>query len=107
MSSIRPESEFQKQVLEFLLTIPRGKVVTYGQIADALGCPGAARAVGNALHNNPDGDKYPCYKVVNSKGELSGRFAFGGIMIQQERLEVEGIVVEHNRVDLNTYQLRD
>lgn len=106
MSSIRPESEFQKQVLEFL-TIPRGKVVTYGQIADALGCPGAARAVGNALHNNPDGDKYPCYKVVNSKGELSGRFAFGGIMIQQERLEVEGIVVEHNRVDLNTYQLRD
>lgn len=107
VSSIRPESEFQKQVLEFLLTIPRGKVVTYGQIADALGCPGAARAVGNALHNNPDGDKYPCYKVVNSKGELSGRFAFGGIMIQQERLEVEGIVVEHNRVDLNTYQLRD
>ncbi len=107
MSSIRPESEFQKQVLEFLLTIPRGKVVTYGQIADALGCPGAARAVGNALHNNPDGDKYPCYKVVNSKGELSGRFAFGGIMIQQERLEVEGIVVEHNRVDLNTYQLCD
>ena len=107
MSSIRPESEFQKQVLEFLLTIPRGKVVTYGQIADALGCPGAARAVGNALHNNPDGDKYPCYKVVNSKGERSGRFAFGGIMIQQERLEVEGIVVEHNRVDLNTYQLRD
>lgn len=107
MSSIRPESEFQKQVLEFLLTIPRGKVVTYGQIADALGCPGVARAVGNALHNNPDGDKYPCYKVVNSKGELSGRFAFGGIMIQQERLEVEGIVVEHNRVDLNTYQLRD
>lgn len=107
VSSIRPESEFQKQVLEFLLTIPRGKVVTYDQIADALGCPGAARAVGNALHNNPDGDKYPCYKVVNSKGELSGRFAFGGIMIQQERLEVEGIVVEHNRVDLNTYQLRD
>lgn len=107
VSSIRPESEFQKQVLEFLLTIPRGKVVTYGQIADALGCPGAARAVGNALHNNPDGDKYPCYKVVNSKGELSGRFAFGGIMIQQERLEVEGIVVEHNRVDLNTYQLCD
>ena len=81
----------QSQVLEYLLTIPRGKVVTYGQIAEALGCPGAARAVGNALHKNPDGDKYPCYKVVNSKGELSGRFAFGGIMIQQERLEADGI----------------
>lgn len=95
----------QPQVLEYLLTIPRGKVVTYGQIAEALGCPGAARAVGNALHKNPDGDKYPCYKVVNSKGELSGRFAFGGIMIQQERLEADGIEVINNRVDLKKYQL--
>lgn len=95
----------QSQVLEYLLTIPRGKVVTYGQIAEALGCPGAARAVGNVLHKNPDGDKYPCYKVVNSKGELSGRFAFGGIMIQQERLEADGIEVINNRVDLKKYQL--
>ena len=95
----------QSQVLEYLLTIPRGKVVTYGQIAEALGCPGAARAVGNAVHKNPDGDKYPCYKVVNSKGELSGRFAFGGIMIQQERLEADGIEVINNRVDLKKYQL--
>lgn len=97
---------FQSQVLGFLTTIPKGKVVTYGQIAEALGCPGAARAVGNALHRNPDGDKYPCYKVVNSRGELSGRFAFGGIMIQQERLETDGIEVENNRVDLAKYQFR-
>ena len=96
----------QAQVLEYLLTIPRGKVVTYGQIAEALGHPGAARAVGNALHNNPDGEKYPCYKVVNSKGELSGRFAFGGVMIQQERLEADGIIVNNYRVDLDEYQYR-
>lgn len=96
--------DFQTRVLEFLLTIPKGKVVTYGQIAEALGCPGAARAVGNALHKNPDGNKYPCYKVVNSKGELSGRFAFGGIMIQQERLEADGIEVINNQVDLDKYQ---
>lgn len=95
---------FQSQVLNFLLAIPQGKVVTYGQIAEALGCPGGARAVGNALHNNPDGDKYPCYKVVNSRGELSGRFAFGGIMEQQERLEADGIIVKNNRVDLAEYQ---
>lgn len=98
-------NNFQHQVLDFLLTIPKGKVVTYGQIAKALGCPGAARAVGNALHNNPDGDKYPCYKVVSSKGELSGRFAFGGITEQQERLESEGIPVGDGfRVDLSKYQ---
>ena len=96
--------DFNIRVLQFLTTIPKGKVVTYGQIAEAIGCPGGARAVGNALHNNPDGNKYPCYKVVNSKGELSGRFAFGGITIQQERLEADGIEVIDNRVDLNKYQ---
>ncbi len=95
---------FQNQVLNFLLTIPKGKVVTYGQIAEAIGYPGAARAVGNALHKNPDGEKYPCYKVVNSKGELSGRFAFGGIVVQQERLEADGIKVCDNRVNLDKYQ---
>ncbi len=95
---------FQNQVLNFLLTIPKGKVVTYGQIAEAIGCPGAARAVGNALHLNPDGEKYPCYKVVNGKGELSGRFAFGGIAVQQERLEADGIRVCNNRVNLDKYQ---
>ena len=94
----------QQKVLDFLLTIPQGKVVTYGQIAEAIRCPGAARAVGNALHKNPDGDKYPCYKVVNSRGELSGRYAFGGIMEQQEKLEADGIEVNYNRVDLKRYQ---
>ncbi len=97
---------FQTQVLNFLTTIPKGKVVTYGQIAEAIGYPGAARAVGNALHQNPDGDKYPCYKVVNSKGELSNRFAFGGIMVQQERLTADGIEVVNNRVNLDKYQFR-
>lgn len=95
----------QDRALAYLLTIPKGKVATYGQIAEAIGCPGGARAVGNALHHNPDGDKYPCYKVVNSKGQLSGRFAFGGIMIQQERLEADGIEVINNRVDLSRYQM--
>lgn len=55
----------EQMVLEFLQTIPRGKVVTYGQIAAFLGNPKLARAVGNALHRNPDGEKYPCYKVVD------------------------------------------
>jgi len=97
----------QEKVLEYLTHIPRGKVVTYGQIAAAVGCPGGARAVGNVLHRNPDGKRYPCYKVVNSKGELSGRFAFGGAIVQQERLEAEGIVVDQHRVDLARYQFQN
>lgn len=90
-----------KQTLyELLLTIPSGKVVTYGTLAEMLGNRRMARVVGNALHSNPDGEKYPCYKVVNSKGELSHAYAFGGIDEQKRRLEADGIVVENGKVDL-------
>ena len=49
------------KVYEFLLTIPKGKVVTYGQIAEYLGNKKLARVVGNILHNNPNEEKYPQY----------------------------------------------
>ena len=58
----------QDKILAYLRKIPQGRVVTYGQIAAALGDPKLARAVGNALHRNPDGEKYPCYKVVSARG---------------------------------------
>lgn len=95
----------QQQVLDYLLTIPRGKVATYGQIAAALGNPKWARAVGNILHRNPDPGKYPCYKVVNSQGKLSAHFAFGGMAGQQALLEAEGIEVKDGKVDLAIYGL--
>ena len=94
----------QQRVLEFLLTIPAGNVVTYGQIATALGDPKLARAVGNALHKNPDPDQYPCYKVVNAQGKLSEHFAFGGLQGQAQRLKAEGIEVMGNTVDLEKYR---
>lgn len=96
----------QEEILKYLLTIPKGKVVTYGQIAVYLGNKNLARAVGNALHRNPDGDKYPCYKVVNSKGELSRNYAFGGIEEQKKRLEKDGVKVFNYKVDLEKYKLR-
>lgn len=91
------------QVYNFLLTIPKEKVVTYGKIAEALGDKKLARVVGNVLHRNPDEKKYPCYKVVNAKGELSKNFAFGGIEEQKNRLEKDGIVVENYKVNLEEY----
>lgn len=94
----------KEKVYDFLKTIPKGKVVTYGQIAEAAGNPRAARAVGNILHSNPNGEEIPCYKVVDSKGRLSEHYAFGGIEKQKERLEKEGIEVENYRVDLNKYK---
>ena len=63
-----------------------------------------ARAVGNALHKNPDPDNIPCHRVVNSKGELAGQYAFGGAWKQAEMLESEGVRIIDNRVDLSVYQ---
>ena len=96
--------ELSQKVLDYLTTIPKGKVVTYKQVAEHLGNKGLARVVGSILHKNPNGDKYPCYKVLNSKGELAEAFVFGGIDVQKERLEKDGIKVNGNKVDLNIYQ---
>ena len=94
---------FRERVYECVRQIPKGKVSTYGQIAALAGNPRAARAVGNALHVNPDGDGTPCYRVVNSEGKLSGAFAFGGINVQKQRLEADGIEVKDMKVDIKKY----
>ena len=99
------EKTMKEKVYDFLRTIPKGKVVTYGQIAEYLGNKRLARVVGNILHNNPDEDKYPCYKVVDSKGNLSKQFAFGGIEKQKEKLEKDGIVVINYKVNLDEYKI--
>ena len=93
-----------ERLYELLTAIPRGKVVTYGTLAEMMGNRGFARAVGNALHKNPDGEKYPCYKVVNAKGQLAPAFVFGGIEEQKRRLEAEGIEVKNGCVDLEKYE---
>ena len=81
---------FFASVYEVLRTVPRGRVVTYGQIARAIGAPRMARQVGYALHVNPKPGIIPCHRVVNREGRLSGAFAFGGLQAQQKLLEAEG-----------------
>ena len=94
----------KNEVYEIVKTIPKGKVMTYGQIAEFLGNKQLARVVGNVLHNNPDPANIPCYRVVNSKGEVAEHFAFGGAAGQREKLENEGILFEVNgRIDLKKY----
>lgn len=97
---------YRPKVYEYLLTIPYGKVVTYKTIAIHLGDIHLARYVGSVLHSNPRPDFYPCYKVVNSKGKLAINFGDGGLTIQKERLEKEGIVVIDNIVDLKKYEYK-
>ena len=94
------------EVYKYLKTIPKGKVATYGTIAEYLGNKKLSRVVGNILHKNPDGDEYPCYKVVNSKGELSEHYAFGGLEEQRKRLEKDGIKVVNHKVDIKEYLFR-
>lgn len=93
-----------KRIYDAVKLIPKGCVATYGQIAELAGDKKMSRAVGNALHKNPDPVNIPCFRVVNSKGELSGAFAFGGADRQKILLESEGIEVNDNKVDLNIYQ---
>lgn len=95
-----------KMIYEAVKKIPRGQVATYGQIAELAGDKKMARAVGNALHKNPDPLHIPCYRVVNSKGELAGEFAFGGAGKQAELLMEDGIEVVNGRVDLKKYGMK-
>ena len=66
--------------------IPKGHVATYGRIAEMAGEPKMARAVGNALHKNPDPENIPCFRVVNSKGELQEHLLLVVKMSRQEEL---------------------
>lgn len=94
-----------KKIYEAVKQIPKGCVATYGQVAEMAGNPKMSRAVGNALHKNPDPEHIPCYRVVNFRGELSGAFAFGGKDVQKKLLEADGIEVVNGTVDLKKYGL--
>lgn len=68
-------TEFQRRVWKALLTIPYGQTRSYGQIAEQIGAPGAARAVGLANGHNPIAIIVPCHRVIGANGSLTG---FGG-----------------------------
>ena len=97
------ESGFRKRVYDLLRLVPAGRVVSYGELARALGDFGLARAVGNALHQNLDVRVVPCYRVVTKKGLLAKNYAFGGIEGQKKFLEAEGVEVVDGKVDMNKY----
>ncbi len=98
---------FYESVYEYLKSVPKGKVVTYGMIAAAIGRPRASRQVGNALHRNPQPVVIPCHRVVNREGRLAPAFAFGGEQVQAELLRGEGVEVKNGYVDLLKYIWKD
>lgn len=96
-----------RRIYEAVKKIPKGCVATYGQVAEMAGDRKMARAVGNALHKNPDPENIPCYRVVNAKGRLANAFAFGGAGVQKRLLEADGIEVIDDAVDLTKYGIND
>ncbi|MBR6402295.1 MAG: methylated-DNA--[Eubacterium sp.] len=96
-----------KRIYEAVKKIPYGHVATYAQIAELAGDRKMARAVGNALHKNPDPDNIPCFRVVNAKGELAGGFAFGGAEVQANLLRAEGVELIDGKVDMEKYQWKN
>src|SRR6266516_7364356 len=90
------------QVFALVLACPAGRVTTYGWIGKALGYPRGARMVGWIMNETPEG--VPAQRVINSKGELSGSWAFGSSDLMRQLLEAEGITFSADgRVDLKRY----
>ncbi|MDA3642374.1 methylated-DNA--[protein]-cysteine S-methyltransferase [Mycobacterium xenopi] len=87
-------SQFQRQVWEALLTIPYGETRSHGEIAEQIGAPGAARAVGFANGRNPIAIIVPCHRVIGASGSLTG---YGGGLDRKRAL----LELEKGRTTLN------
>jgi methylated-DNA-[protein]-cysteine S-methyltransferase len=82
---------FSRRVYELARTIPPGSTMTYGDIAVRLGSPGTARAVGQALGQNPFPIVVPCHRVLAAAGGMGGFSAPGGVKTKRRMLEIEGV----------------
>lgn len=91
------QQPYFEQVYEVVRLCPEGRVTTYGAIANFLAL-GSARMVGWALRHSFDAEPVPAQRVVNSKGELSGRHQFASPTMMAELLIMEGVSVENDKV---------
>ena len=93
---------FRVAIYRLIRRVPRGQVVTYGQVAAWLGRPRSSRAVGGAMRRCPD--DVPWHRVVNAQGGISARRQMSGMLTQRMRLEQEGIRLRRGRVPLAHYR---
>ncbi len=82
---------FHRRVYEAARTIGWGETASYGELANRAGSPGAARAVGQALSQNPIAIIVPCHRILASDGRLGGFSAHGGVQAKQRLLALEGV----------------
>ena len=93
---------FRVAIYRLVRGVPRGQVVTYGQVAVWLGRPRSARAVGGAMRRCPD--DVPWHRVVNAQGGISRRRQMSSMLTQRMRLEQEGVRLRRGRVPLAQYR---
>ena len=104
MSQKSSQNSVFERIYNVVKRIPQGKVATYGQVAMVAGNPRWARVVGYALHNNPDPENIPCYRVVNREGRVSPAFVFGGQNVQIEMLKSDGVrFLDETHVDMKNF----
>lgn len=90
-----------EKIYETVKKIPKGSVMSYGQVALLAGNPRWSRVVGYALHSNPSPGEIPCHRVVMKDGSVSSAFAFGGPDAQRQLLESEGVTfTSDGKVDM-------
>jgi methylated-DNA-protein-cysteine methyltransferase-like protein len=101
----RRGSDAYERIYAVVRRIPKGRVATYGQVADLAELPGHARQVGYALHALPEGSRVPWQRVVNARGEVSARAKAFAEDLQHSLLCQEGIRFDGSgRLDLARYR---
>lgn len=103
----RPAASSYERIWRVVARIPRGRVASYGQVAELAGLPRAARQVGYAMHALPAGSRVPWQRVVSALGIVSPRAEPGAERVQRLLLEREGVCFDaRGRIDLTRYGWR-
>ncbi len=104
---MKTNSEFRKNVLNIVSSIPKGTVTNYGTVATLAGSPNAARVVGGILRSlTIEENEIPWWRVISKSGRISINQNIGGIdkVVQKEKLESEGIEVSMNyKINMRKY----
>lgn len=107
LSSASPDGPGPASILAVVARIPRGRVATYGQVAELAGLPRQPRRVGYALAALPEGSRVPWQRVINAQGRISPRTEPRWEVIQRALLEREGVAFDAaGRVDLARFRWR-
>jgi len=93
-----PATPFQHSVWQACREIPTGETLSYGQLAQVVGSPGAARAVGSCMAKNRIPLIIPCHRVIGSSGKLHGFSAPKGLSMKQRLLQLEGVGIADERL---------